>query len=110
MYDIAIIGAGPAGAILARELKRRLPDFKIAIADGLSEGQSKVCGGLLSPDAKKELSSLGIEIPDSCADIEMCAFLCCFSLEWAKLSNNVSILSESLFYSGRESCWKWNNE
>ena len=65
MYDIAIIGAGPAGAILARELKRRLPDFKIAIADGLSEGQSKVCGGLLSPDAKKELSSLGIEIPDS---------------------------------------------
>ena len=65
MYDIAIIGAGPGGAILAKELKRRLPDFKIVIADGLSEGQSKVCGGLISPDAKKELSSLGIEIPDN---------------------------------------------
>ncbi len=65
MYDIAIIGAGPAGAILAKELKRYMPSFKIALIDGLSKGQSKVCGGLLSPDAKKELSALGIEIPES---------------------------------------------
>jgi glycine/D-amino acid oxidase-like deaminating enzyme len=62
MYDIAIIGAGPAGATLARLIgdqykvllieKRRLPDQ--------SEGFSaiKCCGGLM-------LSKLGLGLPKS---------------------------------------------
>lgn len=64
MYDIAIVGAGPAGSILAKELLTKRPEFKIAIIDGISQGGAKVCGGLLSPDAKKALSSLGIALPD----------------------------------------------
>ena len=67
MYDIAIIGAGPAGATLARLIgdqykvllieRRRLPDE--------SEGFSalKCCGGLLAPDAQMMLSKLGLGLP-----------------------------------------------
>ncbi len=69
MYDIAIIGAGPAGATLARLIghqykvllieKRRLLDE--------SEGFSalKCCGGLLAPDAQMMLSKLGLGLPRS---------------------------------------------
>jgi flavin-dependent dehydrogenase len=69
MYDVAIIGAGPAGATLARLIgdqykvllieKRRLPDQ--------SEGFSaiKCCGGLLAPDAQMMLSKLGLGLPKS---------------------------------------------
>ena len=69
MYDIAIIGAGPAGATLARLIgdrykvllieKRRLPDE--------SEGFSalKCCGGLLAPDAQMMLSKMGLGLPKS---------------------------------------------
>lgn len=64
MYDIAIVGAGPAGSILAKELLSKCPKLKIAIIDGLPQGGKKVCGGLLSPDAKRVLSRLGISIPE----------------------------------------------
>jgi len=69
MYDVAIIGAGPAGATLARLIadrykvllieKRRLPDR--------SENFSaiKCCGGLLAPDAQMMLSKLGLGLPRS---------------------------------------------
>ena len=69
MYDIAVIGAGPAGATLARLIggqykvllieKRRLPDE--------SEGFAalKCCGGLLAPDAQMMLSKLGLGLPKS---------------------------------------------
>ena len=69
MYDVAIIGGGPAGATLARLIgdrykvllieKRRLPDW--------SENFSsiKCCGGLLAPDAQVMLSKLGLGLPRS---------------------------------------------
>ena len=69
MYDVAIIGAGPAGATLARLIgdqyrvllieKRRLPDR----SDGFSA--IKCCGGLLAPDAQMMLSKLGLGLPRS---------------------------------------------
>jgi hypothetical protein len=69
MYDVAIIGAGPAGATLARLIgnqykvllieKRRLPDQ----SDGFSA--IKCCGGLLAPDAQMMLSKLGLGLPKS---------------------------------------------
>ena len=65
MYDLVIIGSGPGGAVLAKELTRLSPQLKVAAIDGLSRGQTKVCGGLLSPDSKKALSSLDIEIPEN---------------------------------------------
>jgi geranylgeranyl reductase len=65
MYDIAIIGAGPAGSTLARILGR---DFKVAMVekrDLLSNGiaQEKCCGGLLAPDAQKMLAKLSLGLP-----------------------------------------------
>jgi geranylgeranyl reductase len=69
MYDVAIIGAGPAGATLARLIgdrykvllieKRQLPDW----SENFSS--TKCCGGLLAPDAQMMLSKLGLGLPRS---------------------------------------------
>jgi flavin-dependent dehydrogenase len=67
MYDIVIVGAGPAGATLARLLGKR---FKILIIDKrqLHDMKSKsnfekCCGGLLAPDAQQMLAKFGLGIP-----------------------------------------------
>ena len=69
MYDIAIIGAGPAGATLARLIgkrykvllieQRQLPDQTVDLSS------IKCCGGLLAPDAQMMLSKLGLGLPKS---------------------------------------------
>lgn len=62
-YDIAIIGAGPAGSTLARLLDKR---FKTIIIDKKSETENsfrKPCGGLLSPDAQKFLAEETLTLP-----------------------------------------------
>ena len=64
VYDLIIIGAGPAGSTLARELLGRSSDMKLLMIDGLPEGGSKVCGGLLSPDAQAVLRSQGVSLPE----------------------------------------------
>ena len=69
MYDVAIIGAGPAGATLARLIgkgyrvllvdKRSFSDHSERVPSG------KCCGGLLAPDAQRMLSKLGLGLPKS---------------------------------------------
>lgn len=59
-YDIVIIGAGPAGANLARLLDSE--KYKVLLLDG-AEGHEKVCGGLLSPDAQDVLARYDICLP-----------------------------------------------
>lgn len=68
MYDIAIVGAGPAGATLARLLANR---YRVLLVDrrDLAEEASpgkviKCCGGLLAPDAQKVLAELGLGLPE----------------------------------------------
>ena len=67
MHDIAIIGAGPAGATLARLIGKR---YKVLLVDkrALSKsdpdaGAAKCCGGLLAPDAQRMLSKFGLGLP-----------------------------------------------
>jgi flavin-dependent dehydrogenase len=64
MYDIAIIGAGPAGSTLARLL---VESYKILLVDKrpLDENPEgnfpgKCCGGLLAPDAQAMLLKMGL--------------------------------------------------
>lgn len=62
-YDIAIVGAGPAGAFFARELALCRPDMSILLIDGQTREKSKPCGGLLAPDAQKVLAEFSLTLP-----------------------------------------------
>ena len=64
-YDAAIIGAGPAGATLARRLAQQSPELKILLLDAQDEGHKKPCGGLLAPDAQKTLAHFDLVLPKS---------------------------------------------
>lgn len=67
MYDIAIVGGGPAGATLARligDKYRVMLLEKRTFGNGFNSSQ-KCCGGLLAPDAQKMLASFGLGLPKS---------------------------------------------
>lgn len=64
-YDIAIIGGGPAGATFARALAQVCPEKKIVLVDEKPRTGSKVCGGLLAPDAQKVLAQFDLSLPKS---------------------------------------------
>lgn len=59
-YDVAIIGAGPAGATLARLLGKQK---KVLLLDGQPLRKDKPCGGLLAPDAQRALAGFGLTLP-----------------------------------------------
>lgn len=61
MYDVVIIGVGPAGSTLAKLISKT--NKKILIIDAENEKNKKPCGGLLAPDAQKELAHYDLVIP-----------------------------------------------
>jgi len=67
MYDIIIVGAGPAGATLARLIGKRykvlLLDKRQLIDTSLRKTFEKCCGGLIAPDAQHMLAKLGLGLP-----------------------------------------------
>jgi len=67
MYDVCIVGAGPAGSTLARMLEGR---YRVLLVDRRPldrpwiEGDPlKTCGGLLAPRAQAELARQGLGVP-----------------------------------------------
>jgi flavin-dependent dehydrogenase len=81
MYDIAIIGLGPAGATLARLLDKK---YKVIAIDRKKSGIGKCCGGLLSPDAQKILAQFDICLPkDVLVDPQI------FSVKTIDLDNHI---------------------
>lgn len=64
LYDVVIVGAGPAGTLFAAGLAKSVPKLRIALIDGQSRVH-KPCGGLLAPDAQKALAQLGLVLPRS---------------------------------------------
>ncbi len=62
MYDVAILGLGPAGATLARLID---PAFSVVALDARTPGcaRPKPCGGLLAPDAQKALARFSLTLP-----------------------------------------------
>lgn len=68
MYDIAIVGGGPAGATLARLIGNKYKVLlleKRTFQEPLYYGSQKCCGGLIDPDAQKMLASFGLGLPKS---------------------------------------------
>jgi len=65
MYDLAIIGGGPAGAMLARLVGKRMRVLLVERRrlDREPGGVGKCCGGLLAPDAQQVLAELGLGVP-----------------------------------------------
>jgi geranylgeranyl diphosphate/geranylgeranyl-bacteriochlorophyllide a reductase len=59
MYDIIVVGAGPAGATFARLVSRA---YTVLILDKMHDAE-KCCGGLIAPDAQALLASFDIGIP-----------------------------------------------
>ena len=57
MYDIGIIGAGPAGATLARLLADR---HRVLLLDS---GRQKCCGGILTPKSQAALAKFDLALP-----------------------------------------------
>lgn len=69
VYDIAIIGAGPAGSTLARLIGDR---YNTVVVDKRcfsdiprGYGSGKCCGGLLAPDAQAALAKMHLSLPRS---------------------------------------------
>lgn len=70
IYDIVIVGSGPAGATLSMLLQNR--GMKIAQIDkrpfdeayDIDNPNLKSCGGLLSTDAQESISRLNLNIPN----------------------------------------------
>ena len=65
VYDIVVVGAGPAGSIFASEIAKARPELKILIIDGQQPVSAKPCGGLLAPDAQKLLAKFDWVLPKS---------------------------------------------
>lgn len=65
VYDVAVVGAGPAGTVFVKELAQARPDLKIILIDGQSPDSAKPCGGLLAPDAQKLLARFDLVLPKS---------------------------------------------
>ncbi|MCC8123759.1 MAG: FAD-binding protein [Oscillospiraceae bacterium] len=84
-YDIAIIGLGPAGAVLAKHLDKRL---KVVAIDKKSSGDggfTKPCGGMLAPDAQESFSRFNMTLPkDLLVDPQI------FSVKTIDLENNLT--------------------
>jgi len=59
-YDVAIIGAGPAGSATAIAYKRAAPGLRIALIDKATFPRDKACGDGLGPGAVKVLTDLGV--------------------------------------------------
>jgi geranylgeranyl reductase len=97
MYDIVIVGAGPAGANLARIIGRQykvlLIDKRALEGEKREGGASKCCGGLLAPDAQQMLAELCLALPK---DILVNPQI--FAVRTIDLTNNIERLYQRNYF------------
>jgi len=60
-FDIAVIGAGPAGALTAWTAARARPDLRIALIDAMPAPEHRPCGEYLAPHGVAVLAESGLE-------------------------------------------------
>lgn len=65
--DVIIIGGGPAGAVLAWKLSKKLSaiviDKRHLLDESRIHAEEKCCGGMLDHSAQEELAHLGLPLP-----------------------------------------------
>lgn len=84
MYDIALIGLGPAGAVLAKYLDKGLKVIALDKKSPTGDGFTKPCGGMLAPDAQKSFSRFDMTLPkDILVDPQI------FSVKTIDMKNNI---------------------
>ena len=107
MYDVVIVGAGPAGANLARLIGNQYKVLLIEKRDLGNENPknlaSKCCGGLLAPDAQKMIATLGLCLPK---DILVNPQL--FAVRAIDLTNHLERLYQRFYFNmDREKFDRW---
>lgn len=60
LWDLAVVGAGPAGAAAALGALRRRPDARVLLLDPADFPRDKSCGDGIAPQALDVLRSLGV--------------------------------------------------
>ncbi len=107
MYDIVIVGSGPAGANLARLIADQ---YKVLLIDKRDLGNenprnlaNKCCGGLLAPDAQKMIAKLGLCLPkDILVDPQL------FAVRAIDLTNHLERLYQRFYFNmDREKFDRW---
>lgn len=107
MYDIVIVGSGPAGANLARLIGNKYKVLLIDKRDLENENPkslaNKCCGGLLAPDAQKMIAKLGLGIPkDILVDPQL------FAVRTIDLTNHLERLYQRFYFNmNREKFDRW---
>lgn len=107
MYDIAIVGSGPAGANLARLIGDKYKILLIDKRDLRNENPknlaNKCCGGLLAPDAQRMIAKLDLALPK---DILVGPQL--FAVKTIDLTNNLERLYQKFYFNiDREKFDRW---
>lgn len=67
VYDVAILGAGPAGSACAISLLQHRGDLRIVVIDRDAMPRPKSCGDLISPVTQRRLHGLGIDVSEAWA-------------------------------------------
>jgi flavin-dependent dehydrogenase len=107
MYDVIIVGSGPAGANLARligdKYKVLLIDKRELQNENPKSHVNKCCGGLLAPDAQKMIAKLGLGIPkDILVEPQL------FAVRTIDLTNNLERLYQRFYFNmDREKFDRW---
>jgi geranylgeranyl reductase family protein len=63
LWDVAVVGAGPAGCAAAAQVLQDRPDARVVLVDRADFPRDKACGDGIAAEALDELHRLGFDVP-----------------------------------------------